>query len=40
MNIKITTKEDLRIAAALLKVLPRPKLAGPAHPFADDDLWR
>jgi 2-C-methyl-D-erythritol 4-phosphate cytidylyltransferase len=40
MNIKITTKEDLRIASALLKVLPRPKLAGPAHPFADDDLWR
>lgn len=40
MNIKITTKEDLRIATALLKVLPRPKLAGPAHPFADDDLWR
>jgi 2-C-methyl-D-erythritol 4-phosphate cytidylyltransferase len=40
MNIKITTKEDLRIASALLKVLPRPKLSGPAHPFADDDLWR
>lgn len=40
MNLKITTKEDLRMAAALLKVLPRPKLAGPAHPFADDDLWR
>jgi len=40
MNIKITTKEDLRIAGALLKALPRPKLAPPAHPFADDDLWR
>ena len=40
MNIKITTKEDLRIAGALLKVLPRPKLAGPGHPFADDDMWR
>jgi 2-C-methyl-D-erythritol 4-phosphate cytidylyltransferase len=40
MNIKITTKEDLRMAAALLKALPRPKLAGPAHPFADDELWR
>ena len=40
MNLKITTKEDLRIAAALLKILPRPKLAGPAHPFADDDMWR
>ena len=40
INIKITTKEDLRMASALLKVLPRPKLAGPAHPFADDELWR
>jgi 2-C-methyl-D-erythritol 4-phosphate cytidylyltransferase len=40
MNIKITTKEDLRIAAALLKVLPKPKLTSPAHPFADDELWR
>jgi 2-C-methyl-D-erythritol 4-phosphate cytidylyltransferase len=40
MNIKITTREDLRIASALLKALPRPKLAGPAHPFADDDMWR
>ena len=40
MNIKITTKEDLRIASALLKALPRPKLASAANPFADDDLWR
>lgn len=40
MNIKITTKDDLRTAAAMLKALPRPKLAGPAHPFADDDMWR
>jgi 2-C-methyl-D-erythritol 4-phosphate cytidylyltransferase len=40
MNIKITTKEDLRMAAALLKALPKPKLATPAHPFADDELWR
>jgi len=40
LNLKITTKEDLRMAAALLKLLPRPKLATQAHPFADDDLWR
>lgn len=40
MNLKITTKEDLRLAEAVLKVLPRPKLAGPAHPFAGDDMWR
>ena len=41
MNIKITSKEDLRLAGAILKVLPKPKLlGGPAHPFADDHLWR
>jgi len=40
MNLKITTKEDLRIASALLKILPKPKLTGPAHPFSDDELWR
>jgi 2-C-methyl-D-erythritol 4-phosphate cytidylyltransferase len=40
LNIKITTKEDLRLAASMMKALPRPKLAGAAHPFADDDLWR
>ncbi len=40
MNLKITTKDDLRLAAAILKALPKPKLLGPAHPFADDDLWK
>ena len=40
MNLKITTKDDLRLAALALKALPKPKLPGPAHPFADDDLWR
>lgn len=40
MNLKITTKEDLRLAAAILRALPKPKIFGPAHPFADDDLWR
>jgi 2-C-methyl-D-erythritol 4-phosphate cytidylyltransferase len=40
MNLKITAKEDLRLAAAILKALPKPKLLGPAHPFADDDLWK
>ncbi len=39
LNVKITTKEDLRLAEQILKVLPRPK-KGPLHPFADDDLWR
>lgn len=40
VNLKITTKEDLRLAAQALKALPKPKITGPAHPFADDDLWR
>jgi 2-C-methyl-D-erythritol 4-phosphate cytidylyltransferase len=39
LNLKIATKEDLRLAAQVLKVLPKPKLRGPAHPFADD-MWR
>jgi 2-C-methyl-D-erythritol 4-phosphate cytidylyltransferase len=40
INLKITTTEDLRLAAQALKALPKPKLTGPAHPFADDDMWR
>jgi 2-C-methyl-D-erythritol 4-phosphate cytidylyltransferase len=40
MNLKITTRDDLRLAEQALKALPKPKLTGPGHPFADDDLWR
>ena len=40
INMKITTKADLRLAAQALKAMPKPKILGPAHPFADDDLWR
>jgi 2-C-methyl-D-erythritol 4-phosphate cytidylyltransferase len=40
INLKITTKEDLRFAVHALKAIPQPKVLGPAHPFADDDLWR
>ncbi len=40
INLKITTKEDLRMAEQLLKAVPKPKLLGPSHPFADDDIWR
>jgi 2-C-methyl-D-erythritol 4-phosphate cytidylyltransferase len=40
INFKITTKEDLRLAEHALKALPKPKLSGPLHPFADDDMWR
>jgi 2-C-methyl-D-erythritol 4-phosphate cytidylyltransferase len=38
INIKITTKEDQRLAEHVLKALPKPKLPGPLHPF--DDRWR
>ncbi len=40
VNIKITTREDLRLAEKALDALPKPKFKGPAHPFADDDMWR
>lgn len=40
MNLKITTKDDLRLAEQILKVLPKPAAKGGAHPFADDDMWR
>ena len=40
INLKITTREDLRLAEQALKALPKPKIQGPAHPFADDDMWR
>jgi 2-C-methyl-D-erythritol 4-phosphate cytidylyltransferase len=38
MNLKITTREDLRLAEQALKALPKPKLLGPTNPL--DDMWR
>ena len=40
INLKITTREELRLAEASLKALPKPKLSGPLNPFADSDMWR
>ena len=40
LNLKITTKEDQRLAEQAIKALPKPKLSGPQHPFAGDDMWR
>lgn len=40
LNLKITTRDDLKLAEQILKVLPKPKADGFSHPFADDDLWR
>ena len=39
-NLKISTKEDLRLAEQALKALPKPKLDRQLHPFGDDDMWR
>ncbi len=39
INLKIATKEDLRLAEQALKAMPKPKLSG-GNPFADDDMWR
>lgn len=40
MNIKVTSKDDLKLAEQILKVLPRPKPEGFVNPFAGDDIWR
>jgi 2-C-methyl-D-erythritol 4-phosphate cytidylyltransferase len=40
MNLKITTRDDLKLAEQVLKVLPKPKPEGFSHPFAGDDLFR
>lgn len=39
INLKITTRDDLRLAAHALKALPKPKIFG-GNPFADGDMWR
>lgn len=38
-NIKITAREDLTLAEAILKARPRPKAARPLHPFEDEYKW-
>jgi 2-C-methyl-D-erythritol 4-phosphate cytidylyltransferase len=38
-NIKITTRADLALAEAILKAMPKPKPSGPAHPFAEEEMW-
>jgi 2-C-methyl-D-erythritol 4-phosphate cytidylyltransferase len=39
LNVKITTKADLMLAAAILKSRPDPKPNRAAHPFADEEMW-
>ena len=38
-NIKITTRQDLVLARAILEAMPKPKPQGPLHPFAEDKMW-
>jgi 2-C-methyl-D-erythritol 4-phosphate cytidylyltransferase len=38
-NLKITTKNDLSLAEAILKSRPKPKASGPIHPFAEEEMW-
>lgn len=37
LNFKITAADDLKMAAACLELLPKDKLQGLFHPFADED---
>jgi 2-C-methyl-D-erythritol 4-phosphate cytidylyltransferase len=39
-NIKITTRNDLLLAEAILKAQPKPKPTGPSHPFAEEEMWK
>jgi 2-C-methyl-D-erythritol 4-phosphate cytidylyltransferase len=38
-NIKITAREDIALAEAILKSRPAPKTPRPIHPFDDDVRW-
>jgi 2-C-methyl-D-erythritol 4-phosphate cytidylyltransferase len=40
LNLKITTREDLKLAEHIVKALPRSQPSGYSHPFAGDDIWR
>jgi 2-C-methyl-D-erythritol 4-phosphate cytidylyltransferase len=38
-NLKITTREDLALAEAILKSRPKPKGEGVSHPFGEEAQW-
>jgi 2-C-methyl-D-erythritol 4-phosphate cytidylyltransferase len=38
-NVKITTREDIALAEAILKSRPAPKTPRPIHPFDDEVRW-
>lgn len=39
-NIKITRKNDVPIAEAIIKSRPKPKPEGPTGPYSEEDMWR
>jgi 2-C-methyl-D-erythritol 4-phosphate cytidylyltransferase len=39
-NIKITRKNDIPIAEAIIKSRPKPKPSGPSGPYNEEDMWR
>jgi len=40
LNIKLTTRQDLKLASACIKAMPAPRLDAKPHPFSGDNLWR
>ena len=36
---KAQRRERKVLAEAILKSMPKPKPAGPLHPFAEEDMW-
>ena len=39
-NIKITRKNDVAIAEAIIKSRPKPKSEGPIGPYSEEDMWK
>lgn len=39
-NIKITSRDDLLLAGAILTSRPKPKANRPIHPFAEEEMWK
>ena len=39
-NIKITRKNDVPIAEAIIKSRPKPTAKGPTGPYSEEDMWK
>ena len=38
-NIRITSHDDITVAAAIIDAVPKPKRKGPIGPYAEDKMW-